>query len=437
MAVIGVLGGLWALPCGAADGWVAPQQAILRTSATEPAAPAGAPQAPPATFVLPTPPAEASAAPVAPANAVTAPGARSVPAAASSAPAAAVGPAAPGPVRPAARVVDGKVTLPSDQGQIWREYDITPYTLRVTTTNRPEQAIVDWVLRETGYEVWHSDPLGVLSANRRTLRVYHTPQVQHVVAEIVDRFVASQAASHVFGLRIVSVDQPNWRSRVQQGLRPVAAQTPGVQAWLMEKEDAAMLLADLRRRSDFREHGSPHLLLNSGQSTVVSSTRARPYVRDVTVRADAWPGFDSQPAQIDEGFSLEFSPLLSIDGRVVDATVKCDVDQVEKLIPVVLDTPTANAPRQRTQIEVPQIVRARILERFRWPVEQVLLVGLGMVPMPTPTDAKPLLPGLTLGTPAARSDLLLLIESKGEAATQAQGASPARAREARTYHGRY
>ena len=36
--------------------------------------------------------------------------------------------------------------------KVWREYDITPYTLRVTSTNRPEQAIIDWILRETGYE---------------------------------------------------------------------------------------------------------------------------------------------------------------------------------------------------------------------------------------------------------------------------------------------
>ncbi len=39
---------------------------------------------------------------------------------------------------------------PNEAGQVWREYDITPYTARVTSTNRPEQAIIDWVLRETG-----------------------------------------------------------------------------------------------------------------------------------------------------------------------------------------------------------------------------------------------------------------------------------------------
>ncbi len=89
-------------------------------------------------------------------------------------------------------VTAGNGQLPSDQGQVWREYDISPYTARVTTTKRPEQAIIDWILRETGYEVWHSEPFGILSATPRTLRVYHTPQMQAVVADIVDRFVGQR-----------------------------------------------------------------------------------------------------------------------------------------------------------------------------------------------------------------------------------------------------
>ena len=97
------------------------------------------------------------------------------------------------PARPIARVTAGNGTLPNEHGQVWREYDISPYTARVTTTKRPEQAIVDWILRETGYEAWHCEPLGILSATPRTLRVYHTPQMQAVVADVVDRFVASEA----------------------------------------------------------------------------------------------------------------------------------------------------------------------------------------------------------------------------------------------------
>src|SRR6478736_3875459 len=56
-------------------------------------------------------------------------------------------PVAGAPRAAIAKVTSGTGTLPNDGGQVWREYDITPYTLRVTSTNRPEQAIVDWILR--------------------------------------------------------------------------------------------------------------------------------------------------------------------------------------------------------------------------------------------------------------------------------------------------
>jgi len=340
--------------------------------------------------------------------------------------------------RPSARATAGSGALPNEHGQLWREYDISPYTLRITTTNRPEQAIVDWILRETGYEAWHSDPLAILSASQRVLRVYHTPEMQAAVADIVDRFVSSQGETGAFGLQVITVNHPNWRAKAQGLLAPVPVQTPGAQAWLMEKENAALLMADLRRRSDFREHSSPHLLVNNGQSTVISATRARNYIRDVVVRADAWPGYAPESGIIDEGFSLELSPLLSVDGSVVDATIRCSIDQVEKMVPVVLDFPTADAPRQRTQVEVPQINQFRFHERFRWPVGKILLVSMGMVAPPLPVEAKSLVPGLPLplSTAPPRADLLVLVESKGKAAAPraAQGNSSA---EAPTYHGRY
>ena len=71
-------------------------------------------------------------------------------------------------------------------------------------------------------------------------------------------------------------------------------------------------------------------------------------------------------------------------------------------------------------------------ERFRWPIDQVLLVGLGVVAVPTPTDPNPVLnnvPGLN-GPP--RSDLLVFIESKGQMATGTPTPVPAAATTAPT-----
>jgi hypothetical protein len=349
-----------------------------------------------------------------------------------------VGPpgAAQAPRQPIARVTEGTGSLPNDAGQVWREYDITPYVVRVTSTNRPEQAIVDWVLRDTGYEAWHSEPFGFLSASPRTLRVYHTPQVQAAVADVVDRFVNTEAETHAFSVRVITIGHPDWRIKAKQMLRPVAVQTQGIQAWLVEKEDAALLLAELRKRSDFREHSSPQLLVNNGQSTTVAATRPKTYVRDITLHPNAWPAYEPEMGQFDEGFALELSPLLSLDGHTIDAVIKCHIDQLERLVPVMMDVPSQIAPHQRVKVEVPQITHCRLHERFRWPTGQMLLVGLGVVPMPVPTDPGPLkVPGPWSST-GARADLLVLVESKGKIGDGPTAPATAQ-RDARTYHGRY
>lgn len=332
--------------------------------------------------------------------------------------------AQPQPTRArAAKVSMSQGALPNDHEQLWREYDISPYTLQVASTNRPEQAVVDWILQETGYETWHTEPLAILSANRRSLYVYHTAEMQQVVNGIVDRFVTNDADANEFSLHVVTVGSPNWRARTQSLLHPVPVQTPGVQAWILERENAVNLIADIGRRSDFREHSSPQQMVSNGQSTVVSSTRSQYYVRNVRMTGNTWPGYQPETAVVDEGFSLEFSPLLSIDRQSLDAILKCQIDQLEKMVPVMLDVPTAVAPRQRTKIEVPQLAHFRFHERFRWPPDKVLLVCMSMIPLPGATESKPLVPGLPIpgmGSGDSRGDLLVFIEAK-----QAVKATPA------------
>jgi len=342
-----------------------------------------------------------------------------------------------GPRSNIARVTKGSGTLPNDHGQVWREYDISPYTLRVTSTQRPEQAVIDWILRETGYEAWHSEPLGILSAtvDGRTLRVYHTPEMHAVVAEMVDRFVNTEAETQAYGIRVVTIGNPNWRAKAQPILHPVPVQTQGAQAWLMAKEDAGLLLAEMRKRTDFREHSSPHLMVNNGQASVVSATRPRPYMRDIILRPDAWPGFESQAGQIDEGYSLELSPLLSLDGKTIDAVLKCNIDQVEKVIPVMIDVPVSNGTRQRARLEVPQTTQWRLHERFRWPSDQVLLVGMGVVATPVPSDPNQGVFPLQVGPP--RADLLVFIESRGATSTPATTVTRTGQRDPGTYRNRY
>jgi hypothetical protein len=318
---------------------------------------------------------------------------------------------------PVTLVNQGAGVLPNEHGQIWREYDIRPYTSRVTNTERPEQAILDWILRDTGTEVWFSEPLGILNASKNTLRVYHTPEMQRLVLDIVDRFVSSQADAQVITLRMLTIGSPSWRTTAMSLLQPIDVKSAGVEAWVLSKENAAILLAQLRQRTDYREQNAASVPIHNGQSYTVTRTTPRSYVRSVRMRPDVWPGHELITGQMQEGFTLQLSPLMSLDGNTIDAVIKCEVDQIEKLVPVNVDIPSTSGGAQRVQVQVPQVISWRLHERFRWPANQVLILGCGVVASPTQERMGPLglpIPPLPF-TSGGRADALLLVESSGKA----------------------
>ena len=170
-------------------------------------------------------------------------------------------------------------------------------------------------------------------------------------------------------------------------------------------------MADMRRRNDFRDYSSSQMLVTNGQSSAISTMRPKGYTGGIVLHPEqAHPGFEPQMAQFEEGLSLSISPLLSLDGQSIDAMIKCNVDQLEKLVPVTIDVPTVIAPRQHTDIEVPQWNSYRLHERFHWPVNQVLLISFGVVAAPVSTDGAIKLPFVT---DAPRAELLVFVDSRG------------------------
>ncbi len=321
------------------------------------------------------------------------------------------------------RRTSGPPKLPIDGGQYFEEYDLKPYTKELTSVDRPQQAIVDWVLRETGTDTWFTEPFGFLSADRNTLRVYHNEQMHQIVRGVHEKFVNGTAAPQLYGLRMMAIGNPNWRTRAHSLMRTVQAQAPGVNAYLISKENSAKLLAMLRGRTDFRELSASDVVVHNGQSQVIEQLRGRNYISDFQPKDGTWPPYMPVTGEIKEGYRLQLSPLLSVDKQSVDLIVKCNIDQVERLANVNLDMPLSTGQVYTGQINVPQVASWRLHERFRWPADEVLLLSCGVVAAPQGTPTGSLLGQGTsligldrlMSSGGDRADALLMIEYRGEA----------------------
>jgi hypothetical protein len=306
--------------------------------------------------------------------------------------------------------------LPNAAGQVWREYDITPYTSELPTIQRPEQAVIDWIVKETGTRLWFSEPMGVLSADRKRVIVYHTPEIQRVVKSILDRFNRTRAQAQVFEVNLVTVDKPNWRATAYPMLQPVEVRSPGIEAWLVSKENAAILQSQLTRRADYKQHSGGRVASPDGQTFVLEKSAPVSYIQALQWTPDQIPNYQPKTETINEGYRLALSCLTSLDNRTIEAIIDCDVDQVEKLTPVKVDVPAPGGALTQLDLNVPQLVSWRLNERIRWPADQVLLLSCGIVASPESKQALPqgAFKMLTRFQSASkRTNALLFIEFRG------------------------
>lgn len=326
-------------------------------------------------------------------------------------------PAVRNPPRASSFQASGGGKLPRTAGQEHAVYDLRPYTGYLTKVDHPEQAIVDWVLRETGTDVWFTAPFGFMSGDRDQLSVYHTREMHEVIAGVVDRFVAGPKDPQVMHLRVMTVGNANWRSRAHMLMQHVSVESPGLQAWLLSKENAALVLNTLRQRTDTREVHDLNLVTYNGQTDTLANVRGRNYVRNIRPAPNAWPPYEPETGEVQEGYRVSLSHLLSTDGRAIDCMIKCEIDQVDKLNPVDLELPLPNNQVHRARIDVPQVVSWRLHERFRWPSDMVLLLSCGVVA--SPERAQSSIPLLNMqaftGSTPGRADALMFIEFRGPA----------------------
>jgi hypothetical protein len=304
----------------------------------------------------------------------------------------------------ALRAIAADGQIPATAGQVWKTYDIAAYVSQAGAGS--QRHVVDWILQDTGYPAWHGESPASLSADAQTLSCFHGPEMQARVEEIVARFVADAATPHRFSVRVLGLDGPGWRAEARPALVAIPTATPGVQAWIAPRETAAAVLARLRSRSDCHELPTGPVLAANGLPATLSGGRTQPYVQDIAPRPDAWPGWQMQSSTCDEGLAIDIQPLLTRDRTAVEAVVRCRIDQLEKLAQVSLAAPVN---QQRVQVEVPQVAAVRVGERFRWPANQTLFIGLGLVPWPVPAQN---VAAVALLTDDKRCDVVIVVEPR-------------------------
>lgn len=298
--------------------------------------------------------------------------------------------------------------IPTDAGQVWKVYDLSPFV--AATGPDSERHVVEWILEETGYPAWHGASPASLSAGDGKLSCFHDPDMQARIAAIVDRFVEEADTPHRYQIRVLGFDGPGWRAAARPALTPIPTATAGVQAWILPREAAAVLVGRLRARNDVTELPTGPVLAANGVPASLAGGRRQAYVQDYVLQPAAPPGWQPLRATCDEGISIDVQPLLESESAAVEAAFRCRIDQIERMAEATLPNPAGGPP---VGVQVPQMAAMRIGERFRWPAGHTLLVGLGLVPWPAPAQ-NGVVPALI--PDVERRDLVVVVEPRLAAA---------------------
>ncbi|MBE6425817.1 MAG: hypothetical protein E7029_07525 [Planctomycetaceae bacterium] len=298
--------------------------------------------------------------------------------------------------------------LPNQHGQIWREYDISAYTAHFPQMSRPEAAVMDWILMETGFEVWHSEIPAMLNVTRNSVNVYHVPQVQLQVENVVQRFTGIDPVSHHFRVWIFTVNTPYWRQKIGNRMTPVPSFSMGSQAWTIRPDDFRVVMDILEDSPGFVNHTVETKAVPNGQRMELKWVRTRRYARNFQMEDPEAGGLKTEEALLDDGFTFELMPLLSADGGLVDAQIKFQINHLDRFFPMNISSMTRSG-RETEKIEVPLIGQFRFRERYRWNTEKFFLLSPGLTPPLTSTGEGN---SLNLLNTTQRVETLILIETR-------------------------
>jgi hypothetical protein len=261
---------------------------------------------------------------------------------------------------------------------VWRDYNLAPYTARLTNVAHPEQAVVDWILKQTGPETWHGEDPAVLSASRGRLRVFHRPDVQDDVAEIVERFTRPVQPQVSMRVQFITTADLNWRNGIVHLMKPAAIGPDGQHVWLIAPEDLALI----RNRLKLDRQTGPvnqRVLASNGQPTTIETGQTVNYVSGLDLGSGTYLAYQPIIARLNEGIKATLTPLWTADGTAVDLEVKLTTRHVNKLHHAQSAAPLRSGS-QETVVQVPAVSATSLEQSFGWPVSQILLISAGVQP---------------------------------------------------------
>jgi hypothetical protein len=270
--------------------------------------------------------------------------------------------------------------LGGEPGQLWKRFDISRYTGLAQNQSTPQNAIVEWIFRRTSTAPWHGDKIAVLSASRSQLRAFHDAATLKMVEDVVERFTNAVNDILSIRVRVVAAVDPRWRYAIFSRLVPVGSGPQGQQIWTLRLEDAALVLAQMQVNQGFKVLVNQKYEMINGQTLKVDTSIARAFTGGMQREGAAGLGYQPQAEQLDEGFSLKLSPLLTFDGDSVDAAIVLTSNTVRNF-----HRTRVLAPREigagEISIDVPEVSETRLEQTVQaWPLGQTLLISAGIQP---------------------------------------------------------
>jgi hypothetical protein len=277
-------------------------------------------------------------------------------------------------------------TLPADlrggPGFVLRKWPIARYTgIPSNVQAPPEKALIDWILLRTGISEWHGDRVTVLSANRKELTAYNSPEVIKQVGEIVERFVNAEVDTLRIQVQFIAAVDPRWRYTVYPRLTYVGGGPQGQQIWTMTSRDAALVLAQMQIQQGFRQLAKEGVEMINGQTLSIKTREPRTFVGGLAPDPGGGIAFQPRSEKIEEGITLKLSPLLTFEGNAVDAKIDLSVNLVRALHRTKVIAPRGEVGSAETSIDVPDSTQTHLEQTVRnWKLGQSLIISCGIHP---------------------------------------------------------